>query len=624
MIASWMLYCSLCGLGLSAAAALAERALLRGRAAVRVVWIAAVLLSLLVPALALRFAPRPITVDLAATGSGEALGIQSATELTPPAAANRSTQTTATRPANWRAIVARWDEELIVAWITLSAAVAFNFFGGILVLAWMRRRWQRHTVMGVPVYISERTGPAVVGAFSPAIVVPQWVLALEPAQLALMLRHEQEHREAGDGRLLTIAQLALIAMPWNPALWWQIFRLRVAVELDCDARVLREADARSYGDLLLEFARPRRGPSLLGATAFAERAAQLERRIRLLARHRVRTSAAARAVATCIGVVALTGAWVAPRPAVPGRAPIAPTPQTRTVQPPLTVPPISNPVVSKAPEKSPTQPVSKRVSAAAAPRITAPPCGGAAGRANARLADTIFDRLFEGITLSAIQAEKVCALLARLEKQQAVEDETANARQLASQARALSLRVQRDSALRALLTNDADRIRFDEHVAQAPAGGRGRGGGAGADPAASGRRGGGGGVDSTRLFGRTGEPGARGSGGGGRGGRGGATVYMLDSLALNMTNMVVDLNLRRLFEGITLTPEQEASARAILAQSQQEIRQQNRPGPPVLRIDRRNGLVSMSDANAAELSALLSNEADKQTLQARIVAFPAR
>jgi hypothetical protein len=101
-------------------------------------------------------------------------------------------------------------------------------------------------------------------------------------------------------------------------------------------------------------------------------------------------------------------------------------------------------------------------------------------------------------------------------------------------------------------------------------------------------------------------------------------VYMLDSLALNMTNMVVDLNLRRLFEGITLTPEQEASARAILAQSQQEIRQQNRPGPPVLRIDRRNGLVSMSDANAAELSALLSNEADKQTLQARIVAFPAR
>jgi len=32
MIASWMLYCALCALGLSIAAALAERALLAGRA----------------------------------------------------------------------------------------------------------------------------------------------------------------------------------------------------------------------------------------------------------------------------------------------------------------------------------------------------------------------------------------------------------------------------------------------------------------------------------------------------------------------------------------------------------------------------------------------------------------
>jgi hypothetical protein len=355
-----------------------------------------------------------------------------------------------------------------------------------------------------------------VGAFNPAIVVPQWVLALEPAQLTLMLRHEQEHRQAGDGRLLTLAQLALIAMPWNVALWWQIFRLRVAVELDCDARVLRKPTARTA--ICCSSSRVRGAGSLLGVTAFAERAAQLERRIRLLARSRMRTSAAARAVATCIGVAALTGAWVAPRPAVPGRAPVSPTPPTRTVAAPLTVLQINDPIVPRAAEKVPTTPAGKRASGSAAPtpRITAPPCGGAAGRENARLSDSVFDRLFEGITLSASQANKACALLARLEQQQAAEDAMTSVTLLENQARALSLRAQRDSALRALLTNDADRATLDARLAQPALGGRGRGGGTGADPAAGGRRGGGGGGDSTRLFGRTGGAGGRG-GGGGRG-----------------------------------------------------------------------------------------------------------
>src|SRR2546421_308166 len=82
------------------------------------------------------------------------------------------------------------------------------------------RRWQRRDLFGVRVLVSERTGPAVVGAVAPAIVMPEWALAMEPKQLALMLRHEDEHRRAGDAQLLTAAQLVLIAMPWNVALWW--------------------------------------------------------------------------------------------------------------------------------------------------------------------------------------------------------------------------------------------------------------------------------------------------------------------------------------------------------------------------------------------------------------------
>src|SRR5687768_3394462 len=283
MIAEWMLYCTVSAAAISVAALLAERALLAGRAPVRVVWICAVVLSVLVPAIAFRsgsraaapetaaivseeILPHPVAEAGAADDPGLAVGIPSAAQ---PAASARI----------WRATLARFDEPLLFAWLALSLALAFKLLGGIVMLSWMRRRWERRTVLGVPVFVSQRTGPAVVGVAAPAIVVPEWVLSLAPQQVVLLLRHEEEHRRTGDGRLLTGAELALIAMPWNLALWWQVVRLRVAVELDCDARVLQNADARSYGDLLLEVARPRSGPNLLGATAFAERATQLERRI---------------------------------------------------------------------------------------------------------------------------------------------------------------------------------------------------------------------------------------------------------------------------------------------------------------------------------------------------------
>src|SRR5262249_3365519 len=62
MIAAWMLYCSLCALGLGAAAALAERLLLAGRAPVRVGWIAALVSSLIVRVLAFQFSSSPVAV----------------------------------------------------------------------------------------------------------------------------------------------------------------------------------------------------------------------------------------------------------------------------------------------------------------------------------------------------------------------------------------------------------------------------------------------------------------------------------------------------------------------------------------------------------------------------------
>jgi hypothetical protein len=42
-------------------------------------------------------------------------------------------------------------------------------------------------------------------------------------------------------------------MPWNVALWWQLSRLRLAIELDCDARVVAQTtgDAIAYSRLLV-------------------------------------------------------------------------------------------------------------------------------------------------------------------------------------------------------------------------------------------------------------------------------------------------------------------------------------------------------------------------------------
>src|SRR5262249_13025835 len=144
---------------------------------------------------------------------------------------------------SWRSMLARSDRLLTTVWMGMTVAVIAYFAGGMLLLIWMRRRWRPQRILGVDVLVSQRTGPALVGAVSPAIVVPEWALEMDASQLSLMLRHEEEHRRVGDAQLLAAAQMVLMVMPWNVALWWQILRLRAAVELDCDARVLRSADA---------------------------------------------------------------------------------------------------------------------------------------------------------------------------------------------------------------------------------------------------------------------------------------------------------------------------------------------------------------------------------------------
>ncbi|HEU0052808.1 MAG TPA: M56 family metallopeptidase, partial [Longimicrobium sp.] len=126
------------------------------------------------------------------------------------------------------------------------------------------------------------TGPAVLGIVRPEVVVPAWLLD-EPAEAQrLVVMHEREHVRARDP-LLLVAGCAMAALiPWSPAAWWMLLRLRAAVEMDCDARVLRRGvKTAAYGTLLIDMAG--RSPGLaLGAPAMAGWPSTLERRLRAM------------------------------------------------------------------------------------------------------------------------------------------------------------------------------------------------------------------------------------------------------------------------------------------------------------------------------------------------------
>jgi len=168
--------------------------------------------------------------------------------------------------------------------------------------------WRTERVLGRDVLVADRIGPAVAGTVRPRIVLPDWVLALPERQLRMVLAHEEEHVRAGDARLLGVALAIVTAAAWNPVNWWMFRRLRSAIEIDCDRRVLRrDADPLTYGESLLAVAaRASRPP--LAIAAFTESSHSLERRIlamtsRATSRTRI-TGAMLLAIAALVGVQA--------------------------------------------------------------------------------------------------------------------------------------------------------------------------------------------------------------------------------------------------------------------------------------------------------------------------------
>jgi bla regulator protein BlaR1 len=197
---------------------------------------------------------------------------------------------------------------LQVGWSAASTILFLAILTSGVQLSWCRRRWERGNMAGVPVHISEDAGPAIVGLLDPHIVVPRWLLQCPPDVQELVIAHEQSHLEAHDARLVTIALGLLVCMPWNLPLWWQLRRLRCAIEIDCDARVLRRGyDVSRYGETLIAVGE-RQSATIALVAAMSEPRSLLEQRIRNMLRKKTKYAHATAAALACLGIAFAVGA----------------------------------------------------------------------------------------------------------------------------------------------------------------------------------------------------------------------------------------------------------------------------------------------------------------------------
>lgn len=343
MSLAWIVYALAVGALLSVAAWASERLLRSTRRQGRWAWVAAGIGSLLVPLAALT----GLGPDVAALVDGLlALGEGSAGAVELPAA-TVVTETSAARvEGGWSwsfvpSLSQAAERGLLGAWGLASVAVL-----GVYALTWRRlrrrlARWPQAELEGSPVRLTRATGPAVVGILRPVMMVPAWIRDLPPEERELVLRHEREHLRAGDSRLLALFPLLVALAPWNLPLWWQLQRLRLAVELDCDARVLADgSEAADYGRLLVSMSRGPEGWMESGrlpltTAALVERRSDLERRIRTMIDWREKTPVLHTATLAALAGLAVFVACDTPAPVGSGAEPEADAAEASDTDAPL-------------------------------------------------------------------------------------------------------------------------------------------------------------------------------------------------------------------------------------------------------------------------------------------------
>lgn len=199
----------------------------------------------------------------------------------------------------------------LVLWALVSAVILTVLFASHRRLRGALRVAEAHEIEGIPVRLTADLGPAVVGVRAPVVAVPRWLLTLPPDAQALVVRHERSHVAAGDP-LLLMSGVALAALqPWNPVAWLLVSRLRLAIELDCDRRLLRQGTStRAYGDLLIALAAaatPARRPVVLHPM-FSPHTSHLAQRIIAMTERPVRLITTRRLAVVALATVAFVAA----------------------------------------------------------------------------------------------------------------------------------------------------------------------------------------------------------------------------------------------------------------------------------------------------------------------------
>lgn len=280
MIFDWVVSAIATSALIGAAAVTAERGMRLRQKATRSVWFGAMTAALLLPLLATLPAAGPIAEPSGDPSYTSPTISMPAVELPPISWASAGQS----ESHNAAALAFK------ATWLAVSAVMLA--FLGYNALQFRRRkqRWRRDSSQNCAFYVSSDVGPAVFGFHQPSIVVPTWFGDLPCSQQSLILAHERSHIAARDPLLLLAGFVALAAVPWNLPLWWLFARLRRAIELDCDRRVLNDgASLRAYGETLIVVAE-RRSHRLGVALPMAEIPSLLKRRILIMSEQKSHTS----------------------------------------------------------------------------------------------------------------------------------------------------------------------------------------------------------------------------------------------------------------------------------------------------------------------------------------------
>jgi TonB-dependent SusC/RagA subfamily outer membrane receptor len=267
---AWMLYTIIVGFCAVIAASAAEWLLRARRRPIRFVWIGAALLSVGLSVSA------PLRTRAAPHGAMQQID-----------AASLALVQTSLHSVEQR-VPASAVPYVLALWALATLVVTLSFGVVYLRVRRAKRGWPVVELLDQRVRIAPAIGPLVLGILRPEIIVPRWILDRTREEQRVILAHETAHVQARDPILLTVVCALAALVPWNPGLWLILSRLRLAIEVDCDTRVLRGGvSARSYSSLLVDVAE-RAMPLRLAATALADDSSHLHQRI--LAMHPRRSS----------------------------------------------------------------------------------------------------------------------------------------------------------------------------------------------------------------------------------------------------------------------------------------------------------------------------------------------